>query len=504
MFESLSDKLKSTLKNLRGEGKLTPEHVDVALREIRMALLEADVNYKVAKDFVESVRAKAEGQEVWQDLKPHEQVVKIVYDELSELMGGTSSRLVFTRAIPNVVMIVGLQGSGKTTSTGKISRWLKDNQERKPLLVSVDVYRPAAREQLRVVGSAVGVTVYQDKETNDPMTLVRGAMKHAQETGFDTLMIDTAGRLHIDDDLMVELEQIKAETKPVEVLFVADAMTGQDAVRSAEVFHERVGITGVVLTKMDGDARGGAALSIKQVIGQPVKFVGVGEKYDAIEPFYPDRIAQRILGMGDVLSLIEEVQGKIDEDEAAKQLQKMTSNQFTLEDFRAQLGQFKKLGSMSKIMKMLPEQMMGGMQLSDEQSAEVEAQMKRTEAIIDSMTKTERNNHKIIDASRKTRIANGSGSTISEVNGLLRQYEQMKKMMQQMNRGGLFSKLAGKAMGGLGGGLGGLLGGGMNGLGGLLGGGGGGADEDFDNSYEETKDSLSKRLKKKKRHKKRR
>jgi signal recognition particle subunit SRP54 len=504
MFESLSDKLKSTLKNLRGEGKLTPEHVDVALREIRMALLEADVNYKVAKDFVESVRAKAEGQEVWQDLKPHEQVVKIVYDELSELMGGTSSRLVFTRAIPNVVMIVGLQGSGKTTSTGKISRWLKDNQERNPLLVSVDVYRPAAREQLRVVGAAVGVTVYQDKETNDPLMLVRGAVKHAQDSGFDTLMIDTAGRLHIDDDLMVELEQIKAETKPVEVLFVADAMTGQDAVRSAEVFHERVGITGVVLTKMDGDARGGAALSIKQVIGQPVKFVGVGEKYDAIEPFYPDRIAQRILGMGDVLSLIEEVQGKIDEEEAAKQLEKMTSNQFTLEDFRNQLGQFKKLGSMSKIMKMLPEQMMGGMQLSDEQSEEVEAQMKRTEAIIDSMTKTERNNHKIIDASRKTRIANGSGSTISEVNGLIRQYEQMKKMMQQMNRGGLFSKLAGKAMGGMGGGLGSLLGGGMNGLSGLLGGGnGGGVNEDFDNSYEETKDSLSKKLKKKKRHKKR-
>jgi signal recognition particle subunit SRP54 len=501
MFESLSDKLKKTLKNLRGEGKLTPEHVDVALREIRMALLEADVNYKVAKDFVEAVRLKAEGQEVWQDLKPHEQVVKIVYDELSELMGGTSSRLVFTRAIPNVVMIVGLQGSGKTTSAGKIARWLADNQERKPLLVSVDVYRPAAREQLRVVGGAVGQAVYEDKTTNDPMTLVRGAMKYAQDSGFDTLMIDTAGRLHIDDDLMVELEQIKAETKPVEVLFVADAMTGQDAVRSAEVFHERVGITGVVLTKMDGDARGGAALSIKQVIGQPVKFVGVGEKYDAIEPFYPDRIAQRILGMGDVLSLIEEVQDKIDEDEAAKQLQKMTSNQFTLEDFRNQLGQFKKLGSMSKIMKMLPEQMTGGLQISDEQSEQVEGQMKRTEAIIDSMTKQERGNHKIIDASRKTRIANGSGSTISEVNGLLRQYEQMKKMMQQMNRGGLFSKLAGKAMGGLGGGLGGLLGGGMNGLGGMFGGGG---QEDFDNDYEGTKDSLSKRLKKKKRHKKRR
>ena len=502
MFESLSDKLKSTLKNLRGEGTLTPEHVDVALREIRMALLEADVNYKVAKDFVENVRVKAEGQAVWQDLKPHEQVVKIVYDELVELFGGTSSRLVFTRQIPNVVMIVGLQGSGKTTSTGKISRWLKDNQERKPLLVSVDVYRPAAREQLRVVGGAVGVAVYQDKETNDPLTLVKGAMKHAQDSGFDTLLIDTAGRLHIDNDLMVELEQIKAETRPMEVLFVADAMTGQDAVRSAEVFHERVGITGVVLTKMDGDARGGAALSIKQVIGQPVKFVGVGEKYDAIEPFYPDRIAQRILGMGDVLSLIEEVQGKIDEDEAAKQLEKMTSNQFTLEDFRAQLGQFKKLGSMSKIMKMMPEQMMGGLQISDEQSIEVEAQMKRTEAIIDSMTKAERQNHKIIDASRKTRIAKGSGSTISDVNGLIRQYEQMKKMMQQMNRGGLFSKLAGKAMGGLGGGLGDLMGGG---LGGLLGGmgNGGGATEDFDNNYEEQTDSLAKKLKKKKRHKKR-
>ncbi|HEX8734399.1 MAG TPA: signal recognition particle protein [Pyrinomonadaceae bacterium] len=499
MFESLSDKLKKTLKNLRGEGKLTPEHVDVALREIRMALLEADVNYKVAKDFVESVRAKAEGQEVWQDLKPHEQVVKIVYDELVELMGGTSSRLVFTRAIPNVVMVVGLQGSGKTTSTGKISNWLAKNQERKPLLVSVDVYRPAAREQLKVVANAVGQSIYEDKTTNDPMTLVRGAMRYAQETGYDTLMIDTAGRLHIDDDLMVELEQIKAETKPVEVLFVADAMTGQDAVRSAEEFHRRVGITGVILTKMDGDARGGAALSIKQVIGQPVKFVGVGEKYDAIEPFYPDRIAQRILGMGDVLSLIEEVQGKIDEEEAEQQLLKMQKNQFTLEDFRNQLRQFKKLGSMSKLMKMLPEQLMGGMQLSDEQSEQVEAQMKRTEAIIDSMTKAERANYKILDASRKTRIANGSGSSISEVNGLIRQYEQMRKMMQQMNRGGLFGGIGKKMMSGMGGGLGGMLGGG---LGGLLGGGGGA--EDFDNDYEETKDSLAKRLKKKKRHKKRR
>lgn len=500
MFESLSDKLKRTLKNLRGQGKLTPEHVDAALREIRMALLEADVNYKVAKDFVDSVRVKAEGQEVWQGLNPQEQVVKIVYDELVGLMGGTSSRLVFTKQIPNVVMIVGLQGSGKTTSTGKISKWLATNQERKPLLVSVDVYRPAAREQLRVVGGAVGVPVFQDKETNDPMTLVRGAMKHAQEMGFDTLMIDTAGRLHVDDELMAELEQIKAETKPIEILFVADAMTGQDAVRSAEVFHERVGITGVVLTKMDGDARGGAALSIRQVIGQPVKFVGVGEKYDAIEPFYPDRIAQRILGMGDVLTLIEEVQGKISEEEAQAQLAKMTRNQFTLEDFRSQLGQFKKLGSMSKLMKMLPEQMTGGLQISDEQSAEVDSQMKRTEAIIDSMTKLERNDHRVLDASRKTRIARGSGSTIAEVNQLLRQYEQMRKMMAQMNRGGgLLGGLGKKMMGGLAGGLGGMLGGGMPGLGGMLGSGSAmdGGDDDTNGS------STPKSSKKKKRHKKR-
>ncbi len=501
MFESLSDKLKKTLKNLRGQGKLTPEHVDAALREIRMALLEADVNYKVAKDFVESVRAKAEGQEVWQGLNPHEQVVKIVYDELVELMGGTSSRLVFTKQIPNVVMIVGLQGSGKTTSTGKISRWLRDNQERKPLLVSVDVYRPAAREQLRVVGGAVGVPVFQDKETNDPMTLVRGAVKHAQEMGYDTLMIDTAGRLHIDDDLMVELEQIKAETKPIEVLFVADAMTGQDAVRSAEVFHERIGITGVVLTKMDGDARGGAALSIKQVIGQPVKFVGVGEKYDAIEPFYPDRITQRILGMGDMLTLIEEVQGKINEEEAQAQLMKMTRNQFTLEDFRSQLGQFKQLGSMSKLMKMLPEQMTGGLSLSEEQSAEVDQQMKKTEAIIDSMTKRERDDHKIIDASRKTRIARGSGSTIAEVNQLLRQYEQMRKMMVQLNKGGLFSGLGRKMLGGLTGGLGGMLGAGgpaSTGLAGLL------SSGSANGSDEEPNGSASKSIKRKKRHKKRR
>jgi signal recognition particle subunit SRP54 len=441
MFESLSDKLKRTLKNLRGQGRLTPEHIDAALKEIRVALLEADVNFKVVKDFVSKVKEKAEGQEVWQELKPSEQVVKIVYDELVDLLGGQSSRLVFTKQIPNVVMIVGLQGSGKTTSTGKISKWLAENQERKPLLISADVYRPAAREQLKVIANATGQAIFEMSETNDPLTLVREAYKHAQQTGFDTLMIDTAGRLHIDEELMVELEKIKAETKPVEILFVADAMTGQDAVRSAEEFHRRIGITGVVLTKMDGDARGGAALSIKQVTGQPVKFVGVGEKYDAIESFYPERIAQRILGMGDVLSLIEEVQTKIDQTEAEAQLLKMQKNQFTLEDFRNQLRQVKKLGSFGKLMKMLPDQLLGGFGMGDiteEQQVQIEREMKRTEAIIDSMTKQERQQYKVIDASRKRRIAFGSGTTIAEVNQLLKQYEGMRKMMRQFSGMGLF------------------------------------------------------------------
>ncbi|HEY6189728.1 MAG TPA: signal recognition particle protein [Pyrinomonadaceae bacterium] len=446
MFESLSDKLKRTLKNLRGEGVLTPEHVDAALREIRLALLEADVNYKVAKDFIASVKAKAEGQQVWQELKPSEQVVKIVFDELVELLGGQSSRLVFTKTIPNVVMIVGLQGSGKTTSTGKIARWLAQNQERKPLLLSVDVYRPAAREQLKVIARATGQSIFEMPETNDPLTLVREAHKHAQQTGYDTLLIDTAGRLHIDDELMTELVRIKAETRPVETLFVADAMTGQDAVRSAEEFHRQVGITGVILTKMDGDARGGAALSIKQVIGQPVKFVGVGEKYDALEPFYPDRIAQRILGMGDVLSLIEEVQSKVDQSEAEEQLKKLQKNQFTLDDFRGQLRQVKRLGSFSKIMKLLPDQLLGGMgmpELSEEQSKEMERELKRTEAIIDSMTKEERNDHRILNANRRRRIARGSGSTVADVNALIKQYTEMRQMMRQLSGSGLFGGMGG-------------------------------------------------------------
>jgi signal recognition particle subunit SRP54 len=451
MFESLSDKLKRTLKNLRGEGVLTKEHVDAALREIRLALLEADVNYKVAKDFIASVKEKAEGQQVWLELKPSEQVVKIVFDELVELLGGQSSRLVFTKTAPNVVMIVGLQGSGKTTSTGKIARWLSQNQERKPLLLSTDVYRPAAREQLRVIAKATGQSIFEKPETNDPIELAREALKHARDVGYDTLLIDTAGRLHIDDELMEELVTIKSETHPVEILFVADAMTGQDAVRSAEEFHARVGITGVVLTKMDGDARGGAALSIKQVTGQPVKFVGVGEKYDALEPFYPDRVAQRILGMGDVLSLIEQVQDKIDQSDAEAQLEKLQRNQFTLDDFRSQLRQVKKLGSFSKILKLLPDQLLGGVgmpDLTDEQSEMMEKEMKRTEAIIDSMTREERLNHIILNANRRRRIARGSGTTVAQVNSLIKQYTEMRRMMQSMfSGGGLRGKMMRRAAG---------------------------------------------------------
>src|ERR1043166_5766560 len=449
MFESLSDKLKRTLKNLRGEGVLTKDHVDAALREIRLPLLEADVNYKVAKDFIASVKAKAEGQQVWLELKPSEQVVKIVFDELVELLGGTSSRLVFTKSNPNVVMIVGLQGSGKTTSTGKIARWLAQNQQRKPLLLSTDVYRPAAREQLKVIAKATGQSIFEKPETNDPLDLTRSALQHARDTGYDTLLIDTAGRLHIDDQLMEELVQIKSETHPVEILFVADAMTGQDAVRSAEEFHRLVGITGVVLTKMDGDARGGAALSIKQVTGQPVKFVGVGEKYDALEAFYPDRVAQRILGMGDVLSLIEKVQDKIDQADAEAQFEKLQKNQFTLDDFRSQLRQVKKLGSFSKILKLLPDQLLGGVgmpDLTDEQSEMMEKELKRTEAIIDSMTREERMNHLILNANRRRRIARGSGTTVQQVNSLIKQYTEMRRMMQGMFSGGGLRGLGGKMM----------------------------------------------------------
>ncbi|MFN0110793.1 MAG: signal recognition particle protein [Blastocatellia bacterium] len=437
MFEALSDKLKKVIKDLRGESHLTPEHLDLAMREIRIALLEADVNFKVVRDFVERVKNQAIGQEVLDQLSPGQQVIKIVNDELISMLGGTSSRLLFTSRRPNSVMIVGLQGSGKTTSTGKLSKWLYNNQNRNPLLLSVDVYRPAARAQLEVIGKAVNIPVFEGQGINDPLELVKAARLHCEQVGFDTLMIDTAGRLHIDDALMDELQRIKAEMQPVETLFVADAMTGQDAVKSAKEFHDRIGISGVILTKMDGDARGGAALSIKEVTGQPIKFVGVGEKYDALEPFYPDRIVSRILGMGDVLSLIEKVQAEVDEQKAIELQDKMERNAFTLEDFRDQLSQMKKLGSMESLLSMLPGDLLGGMpKMTPEMSAQMESEMKRTEAIINSMTLKERDNHLILGPSRRKRIALGSGTKLRDVDNLLKQYIEMKRMMQQMMGGG--------------------------------------------------------------------
>jgi signal recognition particle subunit SRP54 len=446
MFEALSDKLKKVVRDLRGEGRLTPEHLDLALREIRLALLEADVNFKVVRAFIERVRTKALGQEVLDRLSPGQQVVKIVHDELVEMLGGTSSRLLFTSRRPNVVMIVGLQGSGKTTSTGKLSRWLQTHQERNPLLLSVDVYRPAAREQLAVIGQAVGIPVFDGAGQDDPLALCRAARLHCEQVGFDTLLIDTAGRLHIDDALMVELQGIKAEMQPIETLFVADAMTGQDAVRSAAEFHERIGLSGVILTKMDGDARGGAALSIKEVTGQPIKFVGVGEKYDAFELFHPDRIASRILGMGDVLSLIEKVQAEVDEEKAIELQEKMARNAFTLEDFRDQLQQVKKLGSLQSILEMVPGDLLPGMpKMTPEMSGVMEREMKRTEAIINSMTLAERDNHLLLSPSRRRRVAMGSGTTINDVNKLLKQYVEMKQMMGRMMEGqGFLGGLRGK------------------------------------------------------------
>src|SRR5262245_27261099 len=447
MFEALSDKLKKVLKDLRGESRLTPEHLDLAMREIRIALLEADVNFKVVKDFIERVKTESLEQEVYHDLSPGQQVVKIVYDEMVEMLGGTSSRLLFTSRRPNSVMIVGLQGSGKTTSVGKLSRWLRQNQGRNPLLLSVDVYRPAARDQLAVIGKAINVPVFAGEGLNDPLELVKAARLHCEQVGFDTLLIDTAGRLHIDDALMEELQRIKFEMQPVETLFVADAMTGQDAVKSAKEFNDRVGITGVILTKMDGDARGGAALSIKEVIGQPIKFVGVGEKYDALDPFYPERIVSRILGMGDVLSLIEKVQSEVDEEKAFALQEKLEQNAFTLEDFRDQLSQMKKLGSLSSILEMLPGEMFKGMpKLTPEMTGQMEKEFNRTEAIINSMTPAERYDHQIIKASRRRRIALGSGTTINDVNKLLKQYVEMKMMIQQMMGGGMLGGIKGKVV----------------------------------------------------------
>ncbi len=440
MFDNLSEKLQRVFKNLRGEGKLTAENMEAALREIRMALLEADVNFKVVKQLIENIKVKAMGEEVLTALSPSQQVVKIVHEEMIKILGSHEAKLRFANDPPSVFMIVGLQGSGKTTSTGKLARWLSKNGHR-PMVVSVDVYRPAAREQLKVVAREIGQPIYEGVPGETaPLDLARSARREATNNGRDVLLVDTAGRLHIDEQLMIELQQLKEQLNPVEILFVADAMTGQDAVKSADEFHKQLGITGVILTKMDGDARGGAALSIRHVTGQPLKFVGIGEKSDAFEPFHPDRAANRILGMGDILSLIEKASEQIDQKKAVEMQRKLIENDFTLEDFRDQLKQVRKLGPLSNLLDMMPK--VGPMkQLKDVKVDENE--ISRVVAIIDSMTAKERSNHMIINGTRRRRIARGSGTSVQDVNNLLKQYTEMRKMMKSLS-GGFMGKKMGK------------------------------------------------------------
>src|SRR5947209_2841827 len=440
MFENLSEKLQRVFKSLRGEGRLSPENMETALREIRVALLEADVNFRVVKQLIENIKEKAMGEEVLTALSPSQQVIKIVKEELVKILGSHESKLRFANEPPSAMIIVGLQGSGKTTSTGKLARWLSKNGHR-PMMVSVDVYRPAAREQLRVVARDVGLPIYEGTaDEKQPADLARSARREAANSGRDVLLVDTAGRLHIDDQLMTELSELKELLSPVEILFVADAMTGQDAVKSADEFHKRLGITGVILTKMDGDARGGAALSIRHVTGQPLKFVGVGEKLDALEPFYPERAASRILGMGDILSFIEKAEEAIDKKQAVEMQRKLIENEFTLEDFRDQLRQLRKLGPLESVLNMMPQVGM----LKELKNVKVdENEITRVVAIIDSMTPHERANHMIINGSRRRRIARGSGVSVQEINQLLKQYAQAKKMMKMVS-GGLLGKKLGK------------------------------------------------------------
>lgn len=445
MFDQLTQRLQRVFKTLRGEGKLSEAHVTGALREIRLALLEADVNFRVVKQFVEAIRARATGQEVLQSLTPTQQVIKIVRDELVKLLGGESSALSFSGKPPSVYLMVGLQGSGKTTSAGKLARWLGRNGHR-PLLLSIDVYRPAAREQLSVIARDLDLPCYRGEGMDDPLQLCRSALLEARNSGCDVLLVDTAGRLHIDDALMQELQRVKDLVVPTETLLVADAMTGQDAVKSAREFHQRLSLSGVILTKMDGDARGGAALSIRSVTGQPVKFVGVGEKYDALELFHPDRMASRILGMGDVLSLIEKAEETIDREKALELERKVRSDSFTLEDFRDQMRQMRRLGSMEQILSMLPQ--VGAFKDLNKVKVD-EKELLHIEAIINSMTPRERAHHRIINGSRRKRIARGSGTSVQKVNQLLKRYVQARKMMKQMSSGKIGRRLGRLKMSGL-------------------------------------------------------
>jgi signal recognition particle subunit SRP54 len=440
MFESLSNRLQDVFRNIRGEGRLTEETVELALREIRLALLEADVNFKVVKAFIDRVRDRAVDQDVLKSLTPDQQVVRIVRDEMLALFGDTQGGLPPTDARPRVIMLLGLQGSGKTTTSAKLGRWLT-KQGRHPLLVSTDVRRPAAIQQLAVVGKQAGVRVHDPAGEMDPVKRAAGALAEAKNGGFDVVIVDTAGRLHIDDELMDELQAIKAAVSPVDQLFVADAMTGQDAIKSAGEFNRRIGVTGVVLSKMDGDARGGAALSVVSVVGVPIAFVGSGERLQDLEPFHAERVVSRVLGMGDVLSLIEKAEEAVSMEDAAKLEEKIRRDDFTLEDFRDQLRTIKKMGPIEQILGMLPG--FGAIKEMQQARDQVdEKQFSRVEAIINSMTDKERRNHQLINGQRRKRIAKGSGTSVEEVNKLLKQFIQMKKMLKAM--GGMAGLVKGK------------------------------------------------------------
>ena len=439
MFENLTEKLQRAFKNLRGQGKLSEEHLDAALTEIRDALLEGDVNVGVADELLTNIRKKAIGSEVMLQLSPDQQVLKVVRDELTALLGKHAKPL-FASKPPSVWMIVGLQGSGKTTTTGKLAKWLAQHGHR-PIVVSTDVYRPAAREQLTQVAKAIGAAIWPGAGTDKPLEIVKGAIKEAKLSASDVILVDTAGRLHIDDELMSELSMLKKELQPSEILFIADAMIGQDAVRSAGEFHKRLGLTGVILTKLDGDARGGAALSISKVSGAPVKFVGLGEKYDALEGFYPERIVSRVLGMGDILSLIERAEQTVDRKAAEELERKLRKSEFTLEDFRDQLRQVRKMGPLEQIVDMLPK--MGPLANLPKNASVDEKKLKQVEAIINSMTNEERRDHNVIDGKRRKRIAKGSGTTVQDVNIVLKQYLQMRTMMKQYGAMALRGKMKG-------------------------------------------------------------